>query len=72
MACNYCKAKLYIKTMKYAKSALAPFTRVGELRQQLEDLTGEVYLQIPNEYCAMCGDKITLPPQKEEQNGRMD
>jgi hypothetical protein len=27
-------------------------------------LTGEVYLQIPNEYCAMCGEKITRTPKE--------
>ena len=58
MACNFCKANLYIKTVQNTKPLLAPLTREGELRQELFDLTGEVYLQIPNEYCAMCGEKI--------------
>ena len=59
MACNFCKADLYIKTVQYTKPLLAPLTRTEELRQELLDLTGEVYLQIQNEYCPMCGEKIT-------------
>lgn len=58
MACNFCKADLYIKTVQHTKPLLAPLTRAEELRQELLDLTGEVYLQIQNEYCAMCGEKI--------------
>lgn len=48
MACNFCKSDLYIKTVQYTKPLLAPLTRAEELRQELSDLTGEVYLQIPN------------------------
>ena len=59
MACKFCDTKLYIKTAQHTKPLLPPLTKVEELRQQLHDLTGEVYLQIPNEYCAMCGEKIT-------------
>jgi hypothetical protein len=55
---------LYIKTIQYTKPFLAPLTRAEELRQQLQDLTGEVYLQIPSEYCAMCGEKITRTPKE--------
>lgn len=58
MACNYCKSELYIKTVQYTKPLLAPLTPEGELRDKLQDLTGEVYLKIPNQYCAMCGEKI--------------
>lgn len=57
MACNYCKAEIYVKTIQYAKSLLAPLTRAEELRQQLQDLTGEVYLQLPNKFCPMCGER---------------
>ena len=64
MACNFCKADLYMKTVQYTKPLLAPLTRTEELRQELSDLTGEVYLQIPNEYCAMCGDKITRTKER--------
>ena len=64
MACNFCKSDLYIKTVQYSKPLLAPMTRAEELRQELLDLTGEVYLQIPNEYCAMCGEKITRTPKE--------
>ena len=64
MACNFCKADLYIKTVQYTKPLLAPLTRAEELRQELFDFTGEVYLQIQNEYCPMCGEKITRIPKE--------
>ena len=57
MACNYCKADIYVKTIQYTKPIIAPLTRVGELQQELQDLTGEVYLRLPNEFCPMCGRK---------------
>ena len=66
MSCNFCKSNLYVKTVQYTKPLLVPLTRADELRQQLLDLTGEVYLLIPNEYCAMCGEKITRTPQNYE------
>ena len=56
--CNYCKAEYYIKVQKFAKSFSAPLTRAGELRQQLEDLTGECYVSIPNKYCPFCGERV--------------
>jgi hypothetical protein len=43
----------------YTQSLLTPLTRAEELKQQLEDLTGEVYLRIPNKFCPMCGECIT-------------
>ena len=66
MACNFCKADLYVKTIQYTKPLLAPLTKADELRYQLQDLTGEVYLQLPNEYCAMCGEKITRTSKERE------
>ena len=66
MACNFCKVKLYFKTTQHTKTLLAPMTRAEELRRELLDLTGEVYLQLSNEYCAMCGEKITRTPQNDE------
>lgn len=61
MACRYCNAKLYIKTIQYAKPLLAPVTKAEELRQQIQDLTGEVYLELPNIFCAVCGERIKAP-----------
>ena len=58
--CNYCNAKFYIKVTKCAKSFSAPVTRIGALRQKLEDLTGEMYVEIPNQYCPMCGSKMVV------------
>lgn len=57
MACNFCNAEIYIKTVQYTKPLLAPLTRAEELRQQLIDLTGEVFLKIPNKFCPICGEK---------------
>ena len=58
LMCNYCNEEYYIKVQKFAKSFSAPLTRAGELRQQLEDLTGEAYVIIPNKYCPFCGEEI--------------
>ena len=58
MACNYCKAELYIKTIQYSKPLLAPLTVADELRDKLQDLTGEVYVRIPTKYCPNCGAKM--------------
>lgn len=55
--CNFCKAPIYIKTTQYSAPLLAPTTRAEELRQELLNITGEVYLPLPNEYCPMCGEK---------------
>lgn len=30
----------------------------NELRQKLEDESGEMYIKIPNLYCPMCGRKL--------------
>ena len=57
MACNFCNDELYIKTVQYIKPLLAPLTRAEELRQQLQDLTGEVYVRLPNKFCPICGEK---------------
>ena len=65
MACNFCKVKLYFKTTQNTRPLLAPLTRAEEIRQELLDLTGEVYIQLNNEYCPMCGDKITCTPKND-------
>lgn len=58
MSCNFCNNKIYIKTIMYAQSSIfAPLPGPEELKQQLEDLTGEVYLQLPNKFCPMCGER---------------
>lgn len=58
MSCNFCNQTVYMKTVQNIKPALAPMTRVEELRQELLNLTGEVYIPLPNEYCPMCGEKV--------------
>lgn len=40
------------------KSLLEALTHIEELRQELEDTTGETYIKIPNQYCPMCREKI--------------
>ncbi len=57
MACSFCKVPIYIKTIQYSAPILAPMTREQELRDELLNLTGEVYLPLQNQYCPMCGEK---------------
>ena len=45
-------------SIRSIKSFSAPLTREGELRQKLEDLTGECYISVPNKYCPICGEQI--------------
>lgn len=56
--CEYCNVKVYVKTQKIMKNLLAPLTHAEELRQELEDKTGEMYLELPHNYCPMCGRKL--------------
>ena len=43
--CEYCEAEAYFKTQKIMKSLIALVTYTEELRQQLEDKTGEMYIR---------------------------
>ena len=57
--CEFCKIPIFIKIPKIQKSLLAPLTHTEELRQELEDITEEMYIQISNRiYCPMCGRKL--------------
>lgn len=56
--CRYCKEPIYIKVTKHVKSMLAPLTVEGELRQRLEDLTGEQYSEVEKRFCPMCGAEV--------------
>ena len=58
--CNYCQTPIYIKTIQYCKSLLAPLTPEQELRDKLLDMTGEVYVNITKKYCPFCGAKMDL------------
>lgn len=64
MACNFCEKEFYIKTVQHTMPVLAPITRADELRHELINLTGEIYLPIEAIYCPMCGEK------KGERNER--
>lgn len=56
--CKYCNVKLYVKTQKVMKDLLAPLTHTEELRQELEDITEGMYLELSKQYCPMCGRKL--------------
>lgn len=56
--CNYCNAPIYIKTVQYAKSLIAPMTEEQALRDRLLDLTGEIYIEIPKRFCPICGKEV--------------
>ena len=66
--CNYCKVPVYVKTVQYSAPMLAPLTREEELRQELLNLTGEVYMELPIKFCPMCGRRLPQPP-KEDHHG---
>lgn len=57
--CEYCRAKVYFKTKKIMKSLLAPLTHTEELIQEVEDATGEMYIEVSTNYCPICGRKLT-------------
>ena len=67
--CEYCNQEFYIKTTKFLAPLTAPLTREQELRDELANLTGEVYLPIPVYFCPICGEKIekVYNSQKEER-----
>lgn len=70
MSCNFCKADIYIKTIQYSAPLLAPMTRAEELRQELTNLTGEVYLILPHKYCPMCGKELNTT--RKETEGKVE
>lgn len=56
--CKYCEVPIYIKTIQCTAPMLAPLTRAEESRQELMNITGEVYLRLPHRYCPICGAKM--------------
>lgn len=56
--CPYCQTTFFIKVIQCARPLLAPLTPEQELRDMLEDLTGESYIPIHNNYCPMCGKNL--------------
>lgn len=56
--CNQCNKNYYIKKIQYTAPLLAPLTKAEELRQELLNLTGEVYVMIEPLYCPFCGEKL--------------
>lgn len=57
--CDYCDANIYVKVKKHLRPLLAPATYVGELRDKLEDLTSEAYVEVHKKYCPLCGRPLT-------------
>lgn len=49
---------LFIKCKVAARRAMAPLTPEGEIRDKLEDMTGETYLEFNPAYCPLCGKKV--------------
>ena len=56
--CEFCNAKIYVQIERYSKPILAPLTEVEQLEHELINKTGLQYIQIPNNYCPMCGRKL--------------
>ena len=67
--CEYCNQEFYIKTTQVIAPITAPLTREQELRDELVNLTGEVYLPISISFCPICGEKIekVYNSKKEER-----
>lgn len=55
--CEYCNAELFFKVKSYLKSVLAPLTYQEKLEQELENITGEIYVKLNAKYCPMCRKK---------------
>lgn len=56
--CPFCDAHVYIKIKQYARPIISPVTRIQELRDELINLTGETYAEIPKKFCPVCGKKV--------------
>ena len=58
--CIWCESDcpVYLKTTRYLKPMLAPLTKEEELRQELENMTGEYYMPIALKFCPECGRRL--------------
>ena len=56
--CEFCGTTLYVKTVQHTMPLLAPITRADELRHELLNLTGEIYLPLEAKFCPACGAKM--------------
>lgn len=56
--CEFCGTTLYVKTVQHTMPLLAPITRADELRHELLNLTGEIYLPLEAKFCPICGAKM--------------
>lgn len=52
------RVDLYMKCSVMTRSLMAPLTPEGELRDRLEDMTGETYVAFNPVYCPFCGKKV--------------
>ncbi len=53
--CELCDVPIYVKTRKVMKNLSAPLTNKERLRQELQNITGEMYSEFPRRYCPHCG-----------------
>ena len=65
--CRYCNQNFYIKTTQFLAPLTAPLTREQELRDELANLTGEIYLPVPISFCPVCGEKIEMIFNSQEK-----
>ena len=56
--CGFCDAKIFVQFERATLPTLAPATEVAQLEYELINKTGLEYVQIPNNYCPMCGRKL--------------
>ena len=67
-----CSMTLYIKTTQHTMPALAPITRVDELRHEIQNLIGEVYIPYPLLFCPTCGRKRNSIKEQERIDNETD
>ena len=53
--CTFCGTTIYVKTVRHTMPLCAPITRADELKHELLNLTGEIYLPIEMRFCPLCG-----------------
>ena len=56
--CEFCGTTIYVKTVQHTMPLLAPITRADELRHELLNITGEIYLPLEAKFCPVCGAKM--------------
>lgn len=57
--CVYGGSRFYVKIREIMRPILAPLTPEEELEQRLWDKTGWRYVQVDNDYCPICGGRVS-------------